>query len=574
MLKKIRLRFSNLAGLKKKYNMQLSPYEKAVFDKAKKKLFQPTIETLNKIARGGVGQIELIYKPLKTDAKTSTFPLELLDSRDKGLPFKITIDNYLDTGGVLHKESYGLDKELRIIKDGTAYYTEKDAVVNFKTQFPAKPQILEGTLVNFKTFDSMQNALYARMVVHTFDTQIIYPTDILEYGDNHMKFDDAAWDRQSSSIGLPMITTRGMFTRLSISGREFDFYGIEAMNSIIIDSCAPILPDEFKKIGYAIRLGFAFLSGKLYRDETTLIMSNCEDFGTVEHYEYLLEPRSVITSNQLINPTFFFQTFSSRPVEEQEQLKSFHTLFSATVFSRLCETLIESPEITRTVELLITGSEIVDPIQKGALYAVAVETITEHIRDKHETAFKPIQDNAIWKDFLKAQQELIGSFSERVGTEGTRILLNKANGLNSPTNKDKLLKPFELYGIHLTQEETEVLDHRNKYLHGGAPTDSTWIAEQNMHALKLHNLVGLLVLRYCGYQGHYINLAAWHILHLKETNERIEHMDISKLEDIKNRLEAGKIKYEEIAEATEYFSNYRKYLASILEIQNLIKILK
>lgn len=553
--------------------MPLLPYEKEVFEKAKRKFFKPTIEALNKIALGGSGAITLSYKPLKSDLETGSFAIEMLNSRNKGLPFRITLEKYLETGGVLYKESYGLANPLSIIVNGTAYYTNSESVVNFKTEFPKKPQVLEGTLIHFKSFETAPPEMFARLVVHTDDTDMMFPTDILEYKDNYMKFDYESMDRQSSSIGLPMISTKGMFSRLTIHDVDFDFYGVEQMNSIIIDSCSPIEYTNFNKAAYAIRLAFAFLSGKFYRDETTLLLSNNENFNSIDQFEYVLEPQSKLTDNRLINPTFFFQTFPSRPTHEQEQLKEFHDLFPAAVFSKLCEAVLDSAEIKRTLELLINAGDIADPIQKGALYSVAVETITEYLKDKNVAAFKPVQDSAVWKEFLAAQQELVNSFEGKIDEQGLRILRNKINSLNTPTNRDKLVKPFELYGITLSDDDIQVLEQRNSYLHGGSPSDSAWVAEQNMAALKLHNLVGKLILKYCGYRGHYINLAAWHIMHLRETNERIATMDLGKIQDIKNRLEAEKIKPEEIAEALEYFNNYRKYLTSILEIQSLVQIL-
>lgn len=553
--------------------MPLSPYEKEIFEKAKKKFFKPTVETLNKIALGGKGSISLSYKPLKSDMQRGSFAIELLNSRRKGLPFRITLEDYLETGGVLHKESYGLTNPLSININGAAYYTDSESVVNFKTEFPRKPQILEGTLIQLKTFEAMPPEMYARLVVHTDETDLMFPTGILEYSDNHMKFDYESMDRQSSSIGLPMISTKGMFTRLTIQGADFDFYGVEQMNSIIIDSCSPIDYDEFKKAAYAIRLAFAFLSGRFYRDEATLLLSKDENFIAIDEFEYVLEPPSKLTDNQLINPTFFFQTFPSRSKQEQEQFKEFHNLFPAAVFSKLCEAILESAEIKRTIELLINAGDIADPIQKGALYSVAVETITEYLKDRNAAAFKPVQDSAIWKEFLSAQQDLVSSFEGKIDEQGLRILQNKINSLNTPTNRDKLVKPFELYGITLSADDVQVLEQRNSYLHGGSPSDSVWVAEQHMAALKLHNLVGKLILKYCGYRGHYINLAAWHIMHLRETNERIATMDLGKIHNIKTRLEADKIKPKEIAEARDYFDNYRKYLTSILEIQGLIQIL-
>lgn len=557
---------------KRQYIQPITEHEKRILEKAKQKNFKPTVDVVQQIGLGGNFSILLNYKPLKSESTTNEFPLEILNIREHGLPFKIILKEYLDTGGVQYKESYGLSKPLTVLSGKNKLYTDSDSVISFKTQFPQLPQILEGKFKNLRTFEKMDES-YFRLVIHTQDTDMSYPSEILDYKDNHMKFDNPAWDRQRSIIGLPFISTKGMFADLKINGFHFDYYGVENIKSVIIDSNSKMSLDDFKKYTYAIRLCFALLSGKFYKDEVVYLSSANEDFSTIEHYEYILEAPSILSTNQLINPIFFFQSFSNRSEEEQESLKEFHKMFDNATFSKLCEKVIESPELMRCIELLVNAGNINDPVQKGAIYSVAIETLTEYLKDLNEETLKPIPDKAIWDDFFQAQKDLLAAFKERITEEGLQILFNKIGSLNSPTNKDKLVKPFEIYGFSLTDDDKDILGHRNKYLHGGSPTDSEWVVEQDIFALKLHTLIGALILSFIDYRGHFINLAGWHIIHLTEVSDRMEKMDLSQMGEIRRKMEEKDFNAEELAAAIEYFRNYEKYLKSILEIHNVIRII-
>lgn len=558
---------------KKEYIQPITEHEREIFEKAKQKNFKPTVDIIQKIAIGGDFTIALNYKPLKSENITNQFPIKIINNREPGLPFKITLKEYLDVGGVLYKESYGLTKSLTILKGNEKLYTNSDSVVAFKTQFPSLPQILEGKLINLRSFEKLDES-YFRLVIHTHDTDMTYPTDILEFKKNHMKFDYPAWDRQRSMIGLSFISTKGMYADITVHGLQFDFYGVENINSVIIDSNSKMSLEDFKKYTYAIRVCFAFLSGKFYKDEVVYLSSPNQDFGIIDHFEYILESPSIISNGQIVNPTFFFQSFSNRSKEEQESLKEFHNMFDIGVFSNLCEKVIESPELLRCIELLVNAGNINDPIQKGAMYSVAIETLTEYLKDLNEEALKPIPDKATWEEFLKAQRELLATFNDKINANGLQILDSKIGSLNTPTNRDKLMKPFEIYGLEISDEDIQTLGHRNKYLHGGSPSDTEWVAEQDMIALKLHNLVGALILKFVGYRGHYINLAAWHIMHLTETNDRMEKIDLNQMEEINARIAANDFDAESLASARKYIENYQKFLKSIAEIHDVIRIIE
>jgi hypothetical protein len=330
--------------LKKSFVRPVLDYEKKILKSAKLKIFKPTVKCLQKLSIGGKFEIQITYNTLDEKTNQENFPIEILNNREQGLPFIIKIEKHLNTRGVLHKESYGLNKALTIIEKGKPLYTNNNSVNDFKTAYPTKPQYLIGTLNNLKTFNKNPKPSYTRLVIQTNDSELVYPTSILEFKKNHLKFDYEAWFYQKSLMGIPFNSTKGMSVDVEINGNKFDFYALEPLNSVIIDSVDKIALSDFKKYSYIIRLCFAFLSGKFYKEEVVYALSDRKNFETIDEYEYVFEPPSIISKNQIINPTFFFQTFKDRSQQEQKDLEKHHKMFDSNLFSLLCKKVLNHPE--------------------------------------------------------------------------------------------------------------------------------------------------------------------------------------------------------------------------------------
>ena len=101
---------------------------------------------------------------------------------------------------------------------------------------------------------------------------------------------------------------------------------------------------------------------------------------------------------------------------------------------------------------------------------------------------------------------IIDEYEEQIGDYGMAILNAKIENVNSPTNTKKLSKPFELYNIQLSKDDTEILGHRNKFLHGTAPFEEEKLEEKHIDLVfissRLHFLLCTLMLKHIGYSGH------------------------------------------------------------------------
>ncbi len=571
------LRILIFLRIKKAFIFKPSDYELELLKNAYIKNFKPTIESLNSLAKGGIYKIKLTYTNI--DGKEFTNPYKVNVTSDKlaGLKFKIVMPEMPNVPGVKYKESYGLAKELLLSNKKSEFFIPEESVSDFETEFPARPQILEGRFTNIKSLKHYPSInSYYRLVIPIKEKELIYPTDILDCENNHIRFDIPNWDRQKSLIGLPFMSTKGMYSDLSIKGKKYHFFAIEQMNSYVIDSIEPISIVEFKKATHATRLSFAFLSGKYYKEEYYILSSSKPDFSIIDFFEYKVEGSSVITENQIIKPTFFFKEYERMDSETQVKWKEYHKMFDSKIFSQICEKVIDSPEFARGVELIVNAGNLKDPVQKGALYSVSIETITDLIRSENEDTFRPIpkEKKIIWKQIRVGALELLEKNKNEISKKGYTILKSKIENLNSPTNRDKLEKPFKLLGIELTDEEKEALNNRNDYLHGGQPDDREWTTLSNLNALMLHYLIGMLILKYFKYKGHYLNVAGWFIIHDFETKNLVNKIEFDGLKTVLKKVENNDFKnLEEIEEAEKLLIKVEKFGIAAQTIKDFIKII-
>jgi len=552
----------------KSFEWKLSEHELKLLSNAKKKYFLASINLIKKCSIEQKFFISLRYTDLNTSLEvTGSFVLTIFPDVEAGIPFKIIIPDILPIGSVKYKESYGLSNELHLKQGNKEFLINRHSVTYFNANFPSKPQILEGIFSNFKSAKKESNKLYRRVIIPVKDTDMIYPTSILEYDENHMKFDIENWDRQSSLMGLSFMSTKGMFSLLKINEFNFQFYALEHIKSYIIDCNEKISNKEFKRITSIIRICMAFLCGKYYRGETIYLSAKDTDFTKLVNFERLFEASSTLSENKIINPHFFFDHYEKQDTDTQASLKEHHKMFPTDVFESLCEKCIKSPEILRTIELIVRASSIDDPVQKGALYSVAIEALTEYLVSETPEPFKPISNKAEAKKLISSLMAVLDASKSTIDINGYTILSKKIANINSPTNRDKLEKPFELAKIELLPDDLEALDKRNDYLHGREPLEGGTRYDLEQIALHLHTLISHLILKHIGYSGHLINLPSWNLLHNKDVadNANIDPAEIVKV--LKQVNDESFNSIEEITYAKEVLLKYRE----ILKIEKLIK---
>jgi hypothetical protein len=301
------------------------------------------------------------------------------------------------------------------------------------------------------------------------------------------------------------------FVSLSIDGNAISLYEtkFEDQKYFIIDSVEKMDFKVFDEITHSIMIGYGFLSGNFHQDEVYYIKAEDQDFTSITGVSYC-QIRPSIISRGMANPIY---AFASGYTKDPELLKRYglsFEVFDAGLFSKLCSKIYLESEYAALL-LLIIESNTATLILRPAGYSVALERITNIIAEENN-GLKPIPDREVSRAFIAEVKKVLGQFEDRIKAAGNKdsiaILTKNIDGLNSPTNRDKLTKPFEIYGIQLSKEEQKAIGNRNSFLHGRSLDIEEGSEEYlviYMNSLRLHKLVCKLILKHIGFSGYVVN---------------------------------------------------------------------
>jgi len=185
-------------------------------------------------------------------------------------------------------------------------------------------------------------------------------------------------------------------------------------------------------------------------------------------------------------------------------------------FSKLCELFYNCEPISRAAIITLQGN-IFALEMKGSAYSAALEAITTIILEENKTKYpKPIDDKTVFKalrtKFFEVLDDLIPDTPEN--ETARKILTDRLNNINKPTNASKLQKSFVVLGYSLQPYELSALKARDKFQHGELPvdeiTDDAVFREVYYICLIMHRLIYILILKRIGFEGYIINYPQLH----------------------------------------------------------------
>jgi hypothetical protein len=309
---------------------------------------------------------------------------------------------------------------------------------------------------------------------------------------------------------------------INIEGEKFTIY--EKLKNgkyyFIIDSKNKIEFEKFADICYSFMVSFGFLSANFIQNEAYYFKSDNADFDTITDFSYL-QLRPSIDSHGTCNPIYCNPYGYTRDKATINKVGEKLDVFDDKIFSDLC-TKIHKQEDFAILILLILETNVSSLILRPAGYAVALEKITNIIVDENK-GLKPIPNKELSKKFIKELSAVLEQYKDdinKVGNEDSVTILGKnIFNINSPTNRDKLLKPFEILKISISKEDEEAIDNRNNFLHGRKIQTNENIEDYVKIfeiTLRLNNLLNKLILKYIGYSGYIIN-------HLKHNEKSFKY---------------------------------------------------
>lgn len=304
------------------------------------------------------------------------------------------------------------------------------------------------------------------------------------------------------------------YTKIIAENIEYHIfrYDIEGKNYLIIECYEKTNFLNFKNVCDLIIKVIAFLTGNWYQKEYFIFSYNSNKFINSKSFYFESLGNSVITNQKMINPSEFREF-----IDAKKNIKSLLTdhFFPSNIFSKLIENLIIKKEFERALELIIEGKSSSSAIIKCSVFHVALETIIGLIHKGNKKFFEPIKNTDSLEKIKGKLQSIIDKSKDEINELEYEVLSKKIKYLNSPFNKDRMIKAFELFNIELPKELKKILSSRNDFLHGKTPYKEhlvkTKIKELNLDADRIHLLVSILILRYVGYKGHIKNFAGYRL---------------------------------------------------------------
>jgi len=238
-----------------------------------------------------------------------------------------------------------------------------------------------------------------------------------------------------------------------------------------------------------------------------------------------------------INNNLFY-SFMPKKISDKERsefkknAKENLFLISDSVFSNLCNLNIDNKKIARVTELIMEANQASLESQ-GIVYSVILEILTSYIVTKNENKLIPIKNKSEAKELRKKLHNIAKNYIEDY--EKTPIY-KRINNINSPTNMDKLLKPFEILNIPLTDNDKKIINNRNDFLHGNDFIKGDELLEFfNNHFYincKLNFLVYALLLKIIGHHGKIVNMVKIYLENDKRVKDEDYYRDIGEKQEI------------------------------------------
>jgi hypothetical protein len=277
---------------------------------------------------------------------------------------------------------------------------------------------------------------------------------------------------------------------------------------LFLDSHQPISFDSFSFRTYVALIGLGFVTGKFIQNEGYYLgfMNSEMDEPTSWKFSELRDSLNAFYTPIYSNAHGVLWRDEDAANRFQPLLRS----LKSSEFSNLCHKIYEFPDF-QAIMLLILESCTSSLLMMPAGLSVALEGLADLFKDKVEKAGVPMT-KSIAKVIRKEMIEILERHQHEITDEGLKILKNKVNDLNKPTNQARLLKPFELLGIKLNQADADCINNRNHFLHGrislgyyGQREDEKANQEMWYNGLRLYTLISAFILKWAGYKGWIIN---------------------------------------------------------------------
>lgn len=265
---------------------------------------------------------------------------------------------------------------------------------------------------------------------------------------------------------------------------------------LIVDAANPIDYFQFLKLADVVLHAYAFLTGYFPRDSRHVFSSRDASFTDIVGVGYDTLPPSLVSAYSAV-PSSALRIHLGLPQKPS---------VSQPFFSHFCNKLSQHQRLLRVLLLVVEAHPLSIEL-RATLYAIALEAMTDIVYGENKSKLHNVEDRSLATEVVDALIVTLKTFHTKLSEEAIRILTRKIAAVNEPTNRQKLLRPFELLGIRLKKSEIDCIDQRNHFLHGRMPlnsSDSKEVYAVEQTALTLQYCITALILKYVGYNGEIV----------------------------------------------------------------------
>jgi hypothetical protein len=448
--------------------------------------------------------------------KTFETELKFIDELNSQNKFKVELieDKEVETFLIRKNETFLLQINARLIDEeddnpeivfafnDITYKTKKLGSSSQHTDLKVDKSVNLETTIELNRFQAenfKQIGLY----------KTFFQTDLSNINTFHREFETVTHQRQGIEYFYDCI-------RINLNEKYYDvtqlkdndkgFYVFECMQKQSYE--------EFSEVCFSIQQAIGFINKLMVGGEKFTF----DEVGNCYYSNYIRPTLKGMYSPVTTNP------YSYPDIEKDvaELYLNKLTRISLSNFSNLVYKIHTEQEFSVAILVMLEATSIRSLLIIPSSFAVIIEQLSKHLSTKETGLEKPINDQNLADKVIKELHEIIDNNSETLNETNILKLKRRLNEINKPinkehlTNNEKLTRPFEQLGIHLTLHDVTIIEHRNDLLHGDImlnADDNKNDDKSNLYltyvSAKLFTLISKLVLKSVGYNGYVYNQAKY-----------------------------------------------------------------
>ncbi len=269
----------------------------------------------------------------------------------------------------------------------------------------------------------------------------------------------------------------------------------------------------FSEKAFAVKNALGFMTGHLAGNKGWFFAYSKKEMKEVKHYYYCELRKSIMSSYMPLNSNPYAYLHHRRKAADKLYKAKKLRVLPIAQFSLLCQKLHDSVDFASAIVLFLESSVASLLFMPGG-YSIVLESLSDIIMGEVKDKIAPIQPKPFAGKVRKSLTDTINTYSTVMPGNDWETIKKRIDNINQPTNKARLQAPFKRLGITLLPLDIDILETRNDFLHGRFPDitkagDERPLERKNKDlyyaAIRLYTLIGLVVLKWIGFDGYIIN---------------------------------------------------------------------